>query len=55
MSDKEPIIFRPDNEHTLQPHNDPLAILVGIENCNINWVFIEGGSSFNIILTPVLD
>ncbi|KAI5327563.1 hypothetical protein L3X38_026959 [Prunus dulcis] len=55
MSDEEPIIFSPDNRHTSQPHNDPLVISVGIENCDINWVLIDGGSCSNIIFTPMLD
>ncbi|CAL9030252.1 unnamed protein product, partial [Prunus brigantina] len=51
----EPIIFTSDDDRTSQPHSDPMVITVGIANCDINRVLIDGGSSTNIIFAPVFD
>ncbi|CAL9025155.1 unnamed protein product, partial [Prunus brigantina] len=51
----EPIIFTTDDGYTSQPHSDPVVITVGVANCDINRVLIDGGSSANIIFATVFD
>ncbi|CAL8991189.1 unnamed protein product, partial [Prunus brigantina] len=51
----EPIVFTSDDGYTSQPHSDPVVITVGIANCDVNRVLIDGGSSANIIFATVFD
>ena len=38
-----------------QPHNDPLVIILKVEEFNIHWVLISNGSLADIIYLPVFQ
>ncbi|XP_073049605.1 uncharacterized protein [Primulina eburnea] len=57
VRDEGPVIsFGPrDLQGVSLPHNDALVIQAKVANYDIRWVFIDSGSSLNIIFQEVLD
>ena len=49
-NDELDIVFSERDGHGIRkPHDDPLVIMLRVEEFNIHWVFIDNGSSADII------
>ena len=50
------IIFsKRDGRGIRQPHDDPLVIMLRVEEFNIHWVLIDNGRSTDIIYLPTFQ
>ena len=50
------IVFSERNGRGIrQPHDDPLVIMLKVEEFNIHWVLIDNGSSMDIIYLPAFQ
>ena len=55
-NDDTDIVFSERNGRGIrQPHDDPLVIMLKVEEFNIHWVLIDNGSSMDIIYLPAFQ
>ena len=55
-NDEPNIVFSErDDRGIRQPHDDPLVIMLGVEEFNIHWVLIDNGSLVDIIYLPAFQ
>ena len=55
-NDKPDIVFsKRDNSGIKQPHDDPLIIMLKVEEFNIHRVLIDNGSSVDIVYLPAFQ
>ena len=55
-NDEPDIVFlERDGRSIRQPHDDPLVIMLRVEELNIHWVLIDNGSSVDIIYLPAFQ
>ena len=56
MSPSEPVFFSKEDSYAIHfPHNDALVVTAYIGCCKVSKIFVDGGSSVNILYGHIVD